>query len=75
MELYVFIYEQMYVFACIYVCTDVNRENYMNTLYEHIQAEQLSGCGICGEMFNARHEATSCLFSHLFYITDGEGES
>ena len=61
----------MYVFACMYVCTDVNREK----LYEHIQSVYLSRCGICGEMFNARHKAKSCFFTHLVYITDGEGEN
>ncbi len=44
-------------------------------LDEHRLTVHLLTCGICGEMSNTRDEVKSCFFSHLVYITDGEGES
>ena len=67
--MYVCMYECMYV--CMYVCFNVHRRE----LHDHIQSVHLSGCGICGEMFNTRDEVKPCFFSHLVFITDGEEES
>ena len=48
----------------------VDRED----LEEQRLTVHLLACGICGDIFNTRDEAKSCFFSHLVYITDGEGE-
>ena len=56
-------------FAHLVYITEGERE-----LVEHRLTIHLLTCGICEEMSNTRGEVKSC-FSHLVYITDGDGET